>query len=311
DCIQFVIYIVGALAIAVIIVSDLPGGLNGLMQFASEENKLRLFDFELSLVKPGMTFWAGLAGGIFLTAATHGTDQMMVQRYLSARNQSDAGLALGLSGFVVLLQFALFLLIGVALAGFFSLGSETMVAGVKNDQALAYFIVHYMPVGLLGVTLAAVFAAAMSTLSSSLNASAAALINDLYLPLQKNKQEDEGAKDKRAVNGGLLATIAFGIVQIGLALAFGQLDSSESIVGNVLKISGLAAGPVLGLYFMGVFVKRLDQRPAITGFVLGLLTVFAVAYSTSVYWPWYAFIGSVATLTGGLLAGLLMGRRHG
>ena len=132
-----------------------------------------------------MTFWAGLAGGAFLTAATHGTDQMMVQRYLSARNQRDASLALGISGFIVLLQFALFLLIGVGLAAtvrHYRCGLNDSTS--RMTSCLPYFIVNYMPAGLLGITLAAVFAAAMSTLSSSLNSSAAAFINDIYLPLR-------------------------------------------------------------------------------------------------------------------------------
>ncbi len=112
DCIQFVIYILGAATAAVIIVNLVPGGLGQIIESATAQDKLKFLDFDFSLVKPSMTFWAGLAGGAFLTAATHGTDQLMVQRYLSAKRQSDAALALGLSGFIVLLQFATFLLLG-------------------------------------------------------------------------------------------------------------------------------------------------------------------------------------------------------
>jgi len=127
DCIQFVIYMIGAAAAMYIIVGVTPGGLDQLLAFARGGDRLRVFDFDWSLVKPGMTFWAGLAGGAFLTAATHGTDQMMVQRYLSAKNRADASLALGISGFIVLLQFAVFLLIGVGLA------SLSLPAGIRND----------------------------------------------------------------------------------------------------------------------------------------------------------------------------------
>ncbi|MDH5618874.1 MAG: sodium/solute symporter, partial [Gammaproteobacteria bacterium] len=202
DCIQFVIYMLGAAAAASIIVDTAPGGFDALLQFAQDENKLRIFDFDMSLTKPGMTFWAGLAGGAFLTAATHGTDQMMVQRYLSAKGQGQAALALGLSGFIVMLQFGIFLLIGVGLAG---LQGDV---DIRNDQQFAYFIVHYMPIGLLGLTLAAVFAAAMSTLSSSLNSSAAAFINDIYLPLAA-REPDEATKLKKSRT----ATVVFGLVQ--------------------------------------------------------------------------------------------------
>jgi Na+/proline symporter len=254
-----------------------------------------------------MTFWAGLAGGAFLTAATHGTDQLMVQRYLSARNQSEASLALGISGFIVLLQFAVFLLIGVGLVSLFgSLGDTAETSALKNDQLFAYFIVNYMPVGLLGLTLAAVFAAAMSTLSSSLNSSSAALINDLYLPLRR-KEPNEKSK----MRAGQAATVAFGVLQTGLAILFGLVGTDESTVSNVLKISGFAIGPVLGLYFLAVFAPRVAQRAALSGFVAGVAILSFVAMATPVYWAWYAMLGSLATLGAGVLAQLLYGWKSG
>lgn len=301
DVVQFIVYMLGALATTWIILGALPGGMEQFLQFAGSETKLRVFNFDPSLLQPGMTFWAGLAGGAFLTAATHGTDQMMVQRYLSARSQRQAGLALGLSGFVVLLQFVLFLLIGVGLASLFS-GNAVEV---RNDQLFAHFIVHYMPVGLLGITLAAVFAAAMSTLSSSLNSSAAAFINDIYLPL------GWGGPDQAAtLRAGRAATVVFGLVQIGIALAFGMLASNESIVAHVLKISGFAAGPVLGLYFLGVFTPAVRQRAALIGFAIGAATLSTIAYATSIHWAWYALCGAAVTLAGGILAARLEGDKH-
>ena len=305
DCVQFVIYMLGAFVAAKIIVSSTPGGLEQIVAFANADDKLRVFDFDFNIFKPGMTFWAGLAGGAFLTAATHGTDQMMVQRYLSAKNQSDAALALGISGFIVMLQFAVFLLIGVGLASLFEITTAGSAVNVKNDQLLAYFIVNYMPAGLLGLTLAAVFAAAMSTLSSSLNSSSAALINDLYLPLKKVKPDDAAA-----LRAGRVATVVFGVVQTGIALFFGMLASNESIVANVLKISGFAAGPVLGLYFLGVFVPRVQQRAALIGFVVGVVVLSCIAYLTPLYWAWYALTGSLVTLLAGTLAGQIMGRSN-
>ena len=299
DCIQFVIYMLGAFAAAYIIVNEAPGGLEQMLSFANDGDKLRVFDFELSLTKPGMTFWAGLAGGAFLTAATHGTDQMMVQRYLSARNQRDASLALGISGFIVLLQFAVFLLIGVGLAALFGITATGSSVDLRNDQLFAYFVVNYMPVGLLGITLAAVFAAAMSTLSSSLNSSAAAFVNDIYLPLRKRDTADAST-----IKTGRTATVVFGLVQIGIALAFGLIASSESIVANVLKISGFAAGPVLGLYFLGVFAPRVQQRAALTGFVVGVAVLSFIAYTTALHWAWYALCGSMITMAAGLTANL-------
>jgi len=291
DSIQFVIYMLGAGAAFAIIVANTDGGIGALMQFATETDKLKMFDFDFSLTKPTMTFWAGLAGGAFLTAATHGTDQLMVQRYLSAKNQRDASLSLAVSGFIVFLQFAVFLFIGIALAGFYTQlsGPNPLVNG-KGDQLFAFFIVNYMPIGLAGLTLAAVFAAAMSTLSSSLNSSATALINDIWLPMRKREvsQHDQ-------LRAGRIATASFGILQVAIALMVGAIGTTESTVFNVLKIAGFATGPVLGLFLLAVFADRVGQTAALMGFVVGVAVLSAIAIGTDLYWPWYAAVGSLLT----------------
>lgn len=291
DAIQFVIYMLGALAAFVIIIQSTPGGLPQLIQFAEGQDKLRLFDFDFSLTKPTMTFWSGLVGGAFLTAATHGTDQLMVQRYLSARNQQDAARGLAFSGLIVFAQFAIFLLIGVALAGFFAMSAAPgPQSGGTGDQLFAFFIVNHMPVGLTGLTLAAVFAAAMSTLSSSLNSSATALINDVYLPLRRKKLSPRGQ-----LTAGRVATALFGLLQMAIAVLVGMIGTTESTVSSVLKIAGFATGPVLGLYLLAVFAHRVEQPAALLGFVAGVAGLSAIAIGTDLYWPWYAAVGSLLT----------------
>ena len=137
------------------IVNGIPGGWDDLFRYAQAGDKLRVFDFEFRFTGPTMTFWAGLVGGAFLTMATHGPDQLMVQRYLSARNRPDAARALGVSGFVVLAQFAVFLFIGVALAAFAELAPAAgELSGDAGDRLFARFIVDQMPLGLAGLTLA-------------------------------------------------------------------------------------------------------------------------------------------------------------
>jgi len=294
DCIQFVIYMLGAAAAFTVIVRGVPGGLPALLDFAAREGRLELFDFEFSLVKPTMTFWAGLVGGAFLTAATHGTDQLMVQRYLSARNRRDAGKALAASGFIVFAQFAVFLGIGVALAGYYLLAAPAGDGGAAGDRLFAGFIVHHMPVGLAGLTLAAVFAAAMSTLSSSLNSSATALVNDMWLPLAGQR-----VPQQRQLRGGRVATALFGLLQIGIALAVGAIGTTESTVASVLKIASFAAGPVLGVYLLAVFARGVREPAALSGFVLGVAGLSAIALGTGVYWPWYAAAGSLLTCLAG------------
>ncbi len=220
-----------------------------LLQFAEQTDKLRMFDFDFSLTKPSMTFWSGLVGGAFLTMATHGTDQLMVQRYLSAKNQRDA---VAQPGFQWPYRVSTVCRVPVQSAlrwpGFITQmpGANPMDDG-HGDRLFAYFIVNYMPVGLAGLTLAAVFAAAMSTLSSSLNSSATALINDIWLPLCKTELSQ--AAQLRA---GRIATAAFGILQVTIAMLVGIIGTTESTVFNVLKIAGFASGPVLGLFLLAV-----------------------------------------------------------
>ncbi len=300
DCIQFVIYTLGALATLVVIVNQLPEGVEQVRQYGEQLGKLRVFDFDLSLTKPTMTFWAGLIGGLFLTAATHGTDQLMVQRYLSARNQKSASWALALSGFVVCAQFALFLAIGLALGCFYDqFPPETPFGKGDGDRVFAHFIVNHLGRGLVGITLAAVFAAAMSTLSSSLNSSATALINDLYLPLLKQPPSPE-----RQLRLSRLATAFFGVLQICIALVSQQVGAAESTVGKVLAIAGFAMGPILGLYFLAVAAPRVRQRAALLGFLTGIALLSYIALNTGLYWPWYAGCGAFATFAFGLLFSL-------
>jgi SSS family transporter len=298
DCIQFVVYMVGAVAALAVITQGIPGGWDSMIDFAIAQDKLRVLDFDFTLTGPTMTFWAGLIGGAFLTMATHGTDQLMVQRYLSARNEKDAARALGLSGFIVMAQFAVFLFIGVALASFTALapGGETLGQN-GGDRLFASFIVTNMPVGLAGLTLASVFAAAMSTLSSSLNSSATALINDVYLPIRKTALSPAGQ-----LSAGRVATAAFGVLQIGIALAVGAIGTTESTVANVLKIAGFATGPVLGIYLLARFAPRVSQPAALSGFVLGVAFLSWLALGTELYWPFYAAAGALLTFGLALLA---------
>jgi SSS family solute:Na+ symporter len=298
DCIQFGIYILGAAVALGIILGDLPGGWSQLVDFAARHHKFRVVDFSFDLTAK-YTFWSGLIGGAFLTLGTHGTDQLMVQRYLAARGRREAGRALAISGFVVFAQFALFLLIGVALACYYDLAGTTFA---KNDEVFARFIVGRLPVGVVGVTLAAVFAAAMSTLSSSLNSSATVLVNDFYLPLLK---EPPSPRHLLRVSRGL--TIVFGLIQVGVGIAGRYLQ--ESVINNVLAIASFTTGLTLGLFFLGVLTRRVSQSSALVGLIGGAMLMTVVWYATPLAWPWYAAVGSLATVGIGLSAQVVMHRR--
>ena len=297
DSLQFIIYLFGGIASLIVIVNQLPEGLDQLMQFSREFDKGRLFDFELSLTKPTMTFWAGLFGGMFLTAATHGTDQLMVQRYLSARSERSAKWAISLSGIIVFLQFALFLTIGLGLACYYrEIPSDTTFTDADRDRVFAHFIVNHLGVGLVGLTLAAVFAAAMSTLSSSLHSSATALINDLYLPMKQSSLSAQGQLWVSRVG-----TASFGVLQIVIAIAAHEFGATEDIVKSVLKIASFALGPILGLYLLGIATRQVRQKAALLGFFSGIATLTSIALTTRLYWPWYAGCGAISVLILGLL----------
>src|SRR5207248_10888766 len=166
-----------------------PGGWHTIATEASAAGKLQFVSFKFDFSVP-FTFWAGLLGGTFLTMASHGTDQLLVQRLLTCRDQRDSQKAIILSGFVVLFQFALFLLIGVMLFAYYRyFPLETALA--SNDEIFPFFIVHRLPHGISGLVIAAIFAAAMSNLSGSLNSLASTTVLDFYKPLAGEGKSDE------------------------------------------------------------------------------------------------------------------------
>ena len=294
DCIQLVIYVVGSLLALGWLIRQLPHGLDTIWEYAGVHDKFRMFYWEFSWTRK-YTFWSGLIGGAFLTLGTHGTDQLMVQRLLGSRNRRDAGLALGLSGVVVLLQFALFLFVGVALATFFDVFPPQRTFA-KPDEAFSWFIVSALPrgTGLIGLILAAIFAATMSTLSSSLNASATAAVNDLARPVLGDRLDDE-----QYVRVSRWATVGFGVVQMGVACA--GLWMRESVVNNVLAVAGFTAGPMLGIFLLGTLTPRVSQSGGLLGMLAGIGVLFYVYFRTDVAWPWYAMIGSLTTFIAGCL----------
>jgi solute:Na+ symporter, SSS family len=318
DCIQLVIYMVGGVAAVFVIAAKIPGGLPEIVEFARASDKLAIFNFQWSLADP-YTFWAGLIGGAVLTIGTHGTDHLMVQRYLSARSERDAGRAVLLSGLAVFVQFALFLFIGVALARFYH-AAPPMVGQqpLKPDAVFAHFIVHEFPAntGLVGLLLAAILAAAMSTLSSSLNSSASALVNDFYVPSRKSPAAPEHLF---VVTRGM--TVAFGLVQIGIGIWALQLG--DTVVKNALTIAGFSAGLLLGVFSLGVLNRRAGQTAALIGGAVGLAALSLIQFGVPaliargmlpdtyrIAFPWFALIGASSTFLAGSLAALFApGRR--
>lgn len=303
DVAQFVIYLTGAAAAFWILVMRLPGGFEQIVDTAGAD-KLRVFDLSLDLARP-YTLWSGLIGGAFISLGSHGVDQLIVQRLLSARNQREAGLALSLSGVVVLLQFGFFLLLGLGLYAFY-VQFPPAEPFAKSDTVFRDFLVTQMPTGLLGLVLGAVFSAAMSSFSSSLNSSSAALVGDFVLPL--GKRDPDSPFVLKVAKG---ATVAFAVLEAAVAM---NCVDDRAIIDQVLDIAALTTGVLLGVFFLGTLTRHVDQRAALAGFVSGLgvdlFCKFGLAPLTGIVvaGPWYGLIGCATTFGAGLLASALRRR---
>jgi SSS family transporter len=293
DAIQFFIYILGAVLAFIIVLDKLPSGWQSLADYGRSQGKFTVINTAWDFTQP-YTLWAGILGGAFFSLGSHGADQLMVQRYLSASSQQTAGRALWASGWVVLAQFTLFLLLGVGLACFYQ-GREFS----RGDEVFATFIVEELPLGVVGLTLAAVFAAAMSTLSGSLNSLAAAAVNDFYVPIFK--PADDPRRILWITRGW---TVVFGLVQMGVGIG-GQF-LAKAVVDNVLAIAGFTTGIVLGIFFLGIFGRGADQRCALIALAGGLAGMTWIKFQTPLAWPWFVLIGSLGTLTLGLLASAVL-----
>lgn len=292
DLVQFLIYILGAVVAAGFIWMHLPGGVQEYLTVGEAAGKFRLIDLSPDPSKT-YTLWTGLIGGACLTMATHGVDQLMVQRYLCTRSLTQARIALVLSGVVVVLQFLLFLLIGVGL--YVLLGTKG--TSLDNDRVFGWFIIEYLPPGVVGLVVAAVLAAAMS---SSLNVSANAFVTDFYRPLRPERTE----KEYLFVSG--IMTLVWGLAQMGVGFVALGLGSPKSVVDQVLTVAGFTTGMVLGLFLLGRMKRPVRSGAALTGLACGLATVTAVWAGSTLAWPWYAPIGTVTTVA----VAWLVGRRR-
>jgi solute:Na+ symporter, SSS family len=291
DCLQFGVYMLGALAVCYALFLRVPGGWVELMQFGGSTRRWQLFDFDPSFTKSTVTFWSGLIGGAFLALATHGVDHMMVQRYLCARNRSSASRALALSGIVVFLQFAFFLFLGVQLAWLFSHNSPpTRIE--KPDQALVTFVVNFTSTGLRGLVLAAVFSASMS---SSLNSVTSSLMNDWFAHRLATMTDAKSLLTARVL------TIVFAAIQAGVAIGAYTFELTTSTINQVLGIASFSMGLILGLYVLGLIVPKTTERIAFAAFSVGTIVTCWAAFWVKVHWTWYALVGSGTIVIVGLV----------
>lgn len=304
DVVQMVLYIAGALVSFFVILDKIPGGWDHVWSVASAAGKFQVFDFGFELTGEFFartySFWAGVLGGCFLTTASHGTEQLMVQRLLAARSERESRAALLGSWVVIFFQFSLFLIIGVILYVFYRQSGSPPPH--PPDRIYPDFVWNYLPPGVSGLVIAAILAAAMSNLSAALNSLASTSIMDFYKPMVA-RRGDPGHSEAHYLRLARGATIGWGAV----LLLIGWLARKwGSVLEAGLSIASILYGSLLGVFLMGLLTSRVGEKAAMVGMVAGLMTMLYVRGFTSIAWTWYVLIGTSATLAVGLLSSYLI-----
>jgi SSS family transporter len=313
DVVQLVVYLAGGVA-ALVIAWDLAGGVLTSLSAAADAGKLRVVDLAIDFTQT-YTLLGGLVGGALLSAASHGTDHLIVQRLLATRSLADARVALVGSGFVVILQFLLFLLVGIAI-GTAGLAPESMAA----DTIFPRFIIEHLPSGIAGLVVAGILAAAMSTISSSINALASSMTHDIYASWSGRRDPVHLYRIGRAFSA------VWGVALIGGALLFHAYASGNDtpVVVLALSIASVTYGALLGTYLLAARWPRATGRDVVGAVVLTvavmLIVVFAHRLAESgvewmaplgrLAWPWYVPLGTLLAFGTGVALSYLPARER-
>ena len=285
DVIQLFVYVAGAIVVFVSLLGVIPGGWTEVVRAGTAAGKFRVLNLSWSLTQP-YTLWAGILGGMALTLSTHGTDQFLVQRLLSARSARDAGRGLVFSGFLVLAQFVFFLVIGVMLFTYYQ-HVPLPRALTRSDEVLPVFVVTALAHGAAGFIVAAIVAAA---LSPSINAMAATTVNDFYV-----KYAAPGADEAALLKLARTWTIVWGVVQILVAIVVQHMQ--RTVLDAGLAVLSWASGPVLGAFLLATLSTSITERQALAGMIAGLVVMTIVwGWSLPLAFTWYVFLGSATTV---------------
>lgn len=316
DVLQTSVYLLGGIAAVVVLGNHVGGGWETIFAQSAATGKLQVFDFYTGFDRPH-TILAGLLGGAFLSMASHGADQTIVQRLLAVGSLRDAQRALIGSGIAVFLQFVLFLIIGLGLYEFFS--GE---AFGSPDAIFPTFIITAMPNGLVGLLIAAILAATMSSHAGAINSLASSTMHDIYLPAVAKRKgvSIEELDSNRILRISRICSLMWGVLLLVMALLFKQ--NGTPIVVIALSIASFTYGSLLGGFFLGIISRRANERDAITGMAIALVVMCAIVFSrmlspylpflsgiSSIAWPWYVMIGTTVTVVVGMLSSLVTQKR--
>ena len=302
DVIQMTLYVAGAVASLFLVLQEIPGGWGHVVATAEPLGKLQVFDFRIGPLGEFFThtysFWAGIIGGCFLTTASHGTEQLLVQRLLAAKNERESRAALLSSWVVIFVQFTLFLIVGVCLFTLYK--DHGWAPPAVTDSIYPRFIWERLPAGLSGLLIAAILAAAMSNLSAALNSLASTTVMDFLRPLGGDKSAaDEAVWLKRA----RLATVAWGVILAGVALL---ARNWGGVLQAGLSIASIIYGSLLGVFLLGLLTRRVGEIAAMCGMVAGLALMLYVRFATPIAFTWYVLIGTSMTFATGLIVSLFL-----
>lgn len=289
DVVQMFIYIGGAIAAIVVLADKIDGGILHVLNFSVDKFKIINWGFDKPLKEffsQPYTLFASLIGGAFLSMASHGADQLIVQRLLTTNSLKNSQKALITTGFIVAFQFFMFLFIGLMLYTFYN--GENM----NPNEVFADFIVKYMPSGISGLIIAGLFAAAMSTLAGSMSSLASSAMIDIYKPyFGKNTDERKELIVSRII------TAIWAFLLVGSAIFF--MKTEKTVVELALSIASFTYGGLLGTFLLGVLFKKIDEISALVGFISGIVVMVYVILNTKIAWTWHTLIGAGTTIITG------------
>ncbi|CAG1769500.1 Sodium/glucose cotransporter [uncultured bacterium] len=301
DAVQMFVYIGGALISIFFVWDMLPADW---FESAWNAGKFTMINlgFENGIAgffQQPYTLIGGIVGGAFLSMASHGTDQLVVQRLLAVKSLKNSQRALIGTGIVVIVQFAVFLFLGVL---FYAM-HQGIVPGLKSDEIFPLFILQNLPEGVKGFIIAGLLAAALSTLAGSMSSLSSSAMMDLLLPAFGNRLDQA-----KQLKYSRYMTVFWAGILVLSATFF--MNSSRAVVEIALSIASFTYGGLLGTFLLGIMNKKATQEDALAGFVAGIGIMITVISLKLTAWPWFTIIGVIATVGVGSLLSLLSGKKE-
>ena len=308
DAIQAIILILGAVITSVVLLFSMPEGPVQMFRIAAENGKFSLGSLDPGLTKS--TFWVVLIYGIFINLQNFGIDQNYIQRYMTASSEKEAKKSAVYGALMYVPVSLLFLFIGTSLFSYYSANPGILPDGIQPDRVFPFYIINNLPAGLTGLLISSIFAAGMSTISTSVNSSATVILNDYF-----KKRLKAGSEEKASMKILYTSTLIFSCLSIFVAIA---MINVQSALDAWWKLASIFSGGMLGLFLLGYFSKRVNKTAAITGVIAGVLVIGWMSLSPFILTgdlqkyssPFHSYLtivfGTTAIFIVGFLAGVLL-----